>query len=185
MPVFLALAFLAVPIVEIALLIQVGGMIGVWNTVALVVLTAIIGAALLRAQGTKTLIAAQESLRRNEMPVVELFDGACLLVAGVLLLTPGFFTDTIGFLLFVPPLRRALRGWLFRFLSSRPGATIWVDGEVVRGGAAPGAPADDGRTIEGDFRRIDGARDDNDDDDDDSGGSSGPRSGDGQWGRRR
>jgi UPF0716 protein FxsA len=182
MPVFLALAFLAVPLVEIALLIQVGGMIGVWNTVALVVLTAVIGAALLRAQGTKTLIAAQESLRRNVMPVAELFDGACLLVAGVLLLTPGFFTDTIGFLLFVPPLRRALRGWLYRFLSSRPGATIWVDGEVVRG-APPGAPADDGRTIEGDFRRIDGARDEDDEDDD--GGGRGPRSGNGQWGGRR
>jgi len=182
MPAFLALVFLAVPIIEIALLIQVGGMIGVWRTVALVVLTAVIGAALLRAQGMKTLLAAQESLRRNVMPVAELFDGACLLVAGALLLTPGFFTDTIGFLLFVPLLRRALRGWLYRFLSSRPGATIWVDGEVVRGGAPPEPPGGDGRTIEGDFRRIDGAREDDDEDD---GGGRGPRGGNGKWGGRR
>jgi UPF0716 protein FxsA len=174
MPLFLAIVFLAVPIIEITMLIQVGGAIGVWRTVALVVLTAIIGAAMLRRQGLKTLMAAQESLARNEMPVAELFDGACLLVAGALLLTPGFFTDAVGFLLFVPPVRAAMRGVLARWLANRPNTTIIIDGEVVRRGDEPPPGPRDGRTIEADFRRVEDRKDDDEDPPADS-----------RWGRRR
>ena len=173
----IALAFIVVPIVEIAILIQVGGAIGAWRTVALIVITALIGTALLRAQGLRTLQAAQQSLQRNEMPVRELFDGACLLVAGVLLLTPGFVTDTFGLLLFVPPVRALLRSGLWRWLSTRPGTTIWVDGEVVREGR-PEPPRRDGRTIEGDWRRLEGGDGDEDD------GKGGGTGGGSRWGRR-
>jgi UPF0716 family protein affecting phage T7 exclusion len=105
---FLLIAFIAVPIVEIAVFIEVGGRIGVWSTVGVVILTAVMGTALLRQQGLSVLFRIQENLEANRMPVQELFDGVCLVLAGALLLTPGFVTDAIGFLLFVPPFRRWL-----------------------------------------------------------------------------
>lgn len=150
MALFLLAAFVIVPIIEIALFIEVGGWVGLWNTIALVVLTAIIGTALLRTQGLETLRRAQESAERNVFPVTELFDGLCLLVAGVLLLTPGFLTDTLGFLLLIPPVRRIVREWLWRVVSSGTGGRVWVNGEEVTGHGAEG----DGRTIEGDFHEI-------------------------------
>lgn len=104
--------FIAVPLIEIAVFIQVGGLIGLWPTIALVLVTAVVGTSLLRAQGLATLSRAQASMQRGEMPLREVFDGACLLVAGVLLLTPGFVTDAMGLLLFLPPVRAGLLGWL-------------------------------------------------------------------------
>ena len=102
----LLLAFVGIPFAEIALFIEVGGRIGLWPTLATVIGTAIIGTALLRLQGLSALRQLQSSLERGEMPVEHIFTGACLLVAGAFLLTPGFLTDTIGFLLFVPLIRR-------------------------------------------------------------------------------
>ena len=96
MAIVLLLAFVITPIVEIAVFIQIGGEIGLWPTLAIVVITAMAGTALLRAQGLATFAGAQESLARGEFPVRQVFDGACLLVAGALLLTPGFVTDGIG-----------------------------------------------------------------------------------------
>ena len=112
---FLLLLFIGVPLVEIAVFIQVGDVIGLWPTLAIVVLTAIAGSLLLRLQGASVLMRAQQALSRGEMPLAEVFDGACLLVAGALLLTPGFVTDTLGALLFVPAVRTALRRFLARF----------------------------------------------------------------------
>jgi UPF0716 protein FxsA len=102
---FLAI-FVAMPIIEIAVFIQAGELIGLWPTIGVVVLTAIIGTSLMRAQGLQTLAKAQRQMDQGEMPIGALFDGICILVAGVLLLTPGFVTDTFGFLLLVPPLRQ-------------------------------------------------------------------------------
>jgi len=150
MALFLLAAFITVPLIEIALFIEVGGRIGLWNTVALVVLTAVIGTWLLRAQGLETLRRAQESAARNVFPVAELFDGLCLLVAGLLLLTPGFLTDTLGFLLMIPPLRRIARDWLWHIVSRGGGGRVWVNGEEI----TPRGPAGDGRTIEGDFHEV-------------------------------
>jgi UPF0716 protein FxsA len=104
----LAVLFLVVPIVEIYLLIQVGQVIGAGWTIFLVVLTAVVGVALLRVQGLSTLHRAQQKMRHNELPAREILEGMGLLVAGALLLTPGFFTDTIGFLLLFPPTRLLL-----------------------------------------------------------------------------
>ena len=104
----LLLAFVGVPLAEIALFIEVGEWIGLWPTLATVIGTAIVGTALLRLQGLNALRQLQGSLERGEMPVEHIFTGACLLVAGAFLLTPGFLTDTLGFLLFVPFIRRLI-----------------------------------------------------------------------------
>ena len=102
---FLAI-FVAIPIIEIAVFIQAGELIGLWPTIGVVILTAIIGTSLMRAQGLQTLAKAQSQMDQGEMPIGAMFDGICILIAGVLLLTPGFVTDTMGFLLLVPPLRQ-------------------------------------------------------------------------------
>ncbi len=115
----LFLAFLLVPLLEIYLLIKVGGVIGAWPTVFLVVLTAVVGAFLLRLQGFSTLARMQAALARGELPAQELLEGAVLLVAGALLLTPGFFTDALGFCALVPKLRQALARWLMARLLAR------------------------------------------------------------------
>ncbi len=115
----LLLLFIAVPIIEIALFIELGGWLGLWPTLGLVVLTAIIGTTLMRQQGMSVLADAQQKMAQGEPPVASLFHGLCLLLAGVLLVTPGFFTDVVGFLLLVPPVRLALGLWLWRFLQSR------------------------------------------------------------------
>lgn len=105
---WLFIALVVVPIIEIALFIEVGGWIGLWPTIAIVILTALLGAVLLRHQGLAALGEVQERLRRREDPREPVVHGILILVAGVVLLTPGFFTDAIGFALLVPPVRSAL-----------------------------------------------------------------------------
>ncbi|WP_375183372.1 FxsA family protein [Marinobacter sp.] len=107
MSVFLFL-FIIMPIAEMAVLIKVGGMIGVLNTVGLVLLTAVIGAWLLRQQGLATLLKANQRLNSGELPAREVAEGLILAVGGALLLTPGFITDTVGFLCLIP----GTRHWL-------------------------------------------------------------------------
>ena len=107
--------FLVVPIIEIYLLIQVGQVIGAGWTIFLVVFTAVIGVWLLRIQGLSTLTRAQQKLQQNELPAREMLEGMGLVVAGALLLTPGFFTDTVGFFLLFPPTRI----WLVSRIASR------------------------------------------------------------------
>ena len=108
MPLLILALFIGIPLIEIYLFIQVGGSIGVWPTIGLVILTAVIGTALLRQQGLATLARAQADLDRQQLPVRELFNGVCLLIGGLLLLTPGFLTDALGFALLIPPLRAIL-----------------------------------------------------------------------------
>ena len=110
-----ATIFLIVPIIEIYLLIQVGQVIGAGWTIFLVVFTAVVGVGLLRIQGLSTLNRAQQKLQQNELPAREILEGMGLVIAGALLLTPGFFTDTIGFLLLFPPMRI----WLVSSIASR------------------------------------------------------------------
>ena len=110
MPLFLL--FLAVPLIEIALFILIGGKIGVFATLAMVLVTAIAGSALLRWQGMQTLNRIRHELENNRLPARPIADGAMIAVAGLLLLTPGFFTDFCGFMLFLPGVRSALWTWL-------------------------------------------------------------------------
>ncbi len=105
---WLFLILVAVPIIEIGLFIEVGGMLGLWPTLGIVVLTALIGTMLMRAQGISTLQRLQSNIEAGKNPTDPIAHGAFILVAGLLLLTPGFFTDTIGLLLLVPPVRKTL-----------------------------------------------------------------------------
>lgn len=141
--------FLIVPIFEIYLLIQVGGLIGVLPTIALVVFTAVVGAWLLRSQGFATLARVQATLARGEIPAIELLEGAMLLIGGALLLTPGFFTDAIGFICLIPVLRRGVISWAIRR------GIIHTD---IHGGARTTTDEFGSRTIEGEYRRDDEPR---------------------------
>lgn len=165
------LAFIAVPVIEIALFIQVGDRIGLWPTLAVVLLTAVVGTAMLRHQGLEALRRVQQSLAEDRLPVREMFDGLCLLVAGALLLTPGFMTDAIGFLLFVPPVRGLVAQAAVRYLLSH--GRVHVAGAGMHGGfhgAAPGGgpaagdgptagagrrPSGAGPVIDGEFQEVD------------------------------
>ena len=148
MGVFLLAAFIGVPLVEIAVFVEVGGVIGLWPTLGLVVLTAVLGAWQLRAQGLATLMRARNQVERGALPTRELFDGACLLVAGALLLTPGFVTDAAGFLLFFPPVRDILLGLLARHVQTRMQTRVFVDGEEVS------ADGPNGPVIDGEYRDV-------------------------------
>lgn len=124
----IAFCFLLVPVVEIYLLIQVGQVIGAGWTIVLVVLTAVIGVWLLRVQGLSTLTRAQRRLQENELPAREILEGMALVVAGAFLLTPGFFTDTIGFLLLFPPTRI----WLASLVVTRMVVSSPIQGQSRR-----------------------------------------------------
>ena len=154
---------IAVPMIEIAVFIEVGGRIGLGPTLVTVILTAVIGTALLRRQGLATLVRAQESMALGRFPVAEVFDGLCLLVAGALLLTPGFVTDAVGLLLFVPVVRAALRQALGRYLLASGRVTVWADGPEAAGNGGSGG----GTVIDGDFQEVPEPRDG------DGGGDSG------------
>jgi UPF0716 protein FxsA len=152
---FILLAFIAVPIIEIAVFLKVGGQIGTLNTILMIVITAIIGTWLLRSQGLMTLHRAQESLNQNVFPVAEVFDGLCLLFAGGLLLTPGFVTDGIGFLLFVPWFRGILRGLMWGYLARSGRAGAWTNPENPRGPGGNGPTGSSSGTIDGQYREVD------------------------------
>lgn len=112
---WLFLAFLAVPLIEIALFIQVGGAIGLWPTLGIVVLTAVLGTWLVRTQGAMAMGNLRKSFSELDDPTEPLAHGAMILLAGALLLTPGFFTDGVGFALLMPPVRHAA----FEYLRKR------------------------------------------------------------------
>lgn len=143
-------ALLVIPLLEIAAFVVIGGQIGVFPTLALVVVTAIIGSILLRVQGFGLLSRIQTEMDAGRVPARELVHGVMLLVAGILLLTPGFVTDAAGFLLFVPPVRDAV----WRFVRSRI-RVVRADGTTYDGDGAASGPGG-GRTIdldEDDFAR--------------------------------
>ena len=112
--------FITIPLVEIAILIKIGSIIGAGYTIALVIGTAFLGVSLLRIQGISTLAKVQANISRGQLPATELIEGLILLISGALLLTPGFFTDTIGFLMLVPTLRQRLAETFFvNFMKNR------------------------------------------------------------------
>ena len=141
----LFLLFLSVPLVELWFLIKVGGWIGALPTVALTVMTAVIGASLARLQGLKTLLRMRQTVARGETPAVEVIEGVLLLVAALLLLTPGFFTDALGFACLLPAIRRALAWWGLQRMT-----VVTPAGKTVRP-----AGKHEPRTLEGEFHRED------------------------------
>lgn len=147
------LVFVAVPILEIALFIQVGGFIGLWPTLLIVILTAIIGTTLMRIQGMTALARLRSRLEARQDPTGPIADGALILIAGMLLLTPGFFTDTVGLLLLMPPVRAALIGAIAARVSLRAGG-------IAAGGVRYEYEAQDnrprrGETIDADYEVLD------------------------------
>lgn len=138
----LLILFLVVPLAEIWVLIEVGSEVGAVATVGLVVLTAIVGAALMRSQGLAILFRARGAMAKGEVPALELLEGAVILIAGALLLTPGFITDAAGFACLVPSLRQRL---ILAGVRLRPGGP-----PRPRGHPEPGR-----RTLEGEYWRPD------------------------------
>lgn len=147
----LFIVFILAPILEMWLLIEVGSAIGALPTIACVVLTAMIGAALLRQQGVSTLLRARQRLDHGELPAREMLEGMLLAVGGVLLLTPGFITDALGLVFLLRPLRNALIDAVLRrgLVQVHPG-----------GFGGPGAGRSSARqdssahvTIEGEYRK--------------------------------
>jgi len=112
----LLILFITIPILELSLFLRLGSRIGIPATVAIVILTAILGAWLTKIQGLKTMARYQRAIQSGKIPHGELIDGLLILIAGALLLTPGFLTDTVGFLLLVPPVRKKVRGMLGAYL---------------------------------------------------------------------
>ena len=149
---WLFLAFLAIPLIEIGLFIQVGGMIGLWPTLGIVVLTAILGTILVRTQGALAMNNLRGSFSRLEDPSEPLAHGAMILISGALLLTPGFFTDAVGFALLMPPIRRAL----FGYLKKRIRVQRFEMGQEPRhqGRAGPFAHSDAGDVIDGQYTEV-------------------------------
>ncbi len=146
------LAFITIPIIEIAVFIQVGERIGVWPTIGIVIATAILGTAMLRQQGVSILFRIQENLAANRIPVHELFDGVCLVIAGALLLTPGFVTDSIGLLLFIAPLRRWIAGEIGKRFIAKANLQFSSDFQDGQGRSYP--DEGNGPIIDGDFQDI-------------------------------
>ena len=142
----LLILLLVVPLAEIYVLIEVGSEIGAVATVSLVVLTAVVGAALMRAQGLAILLRARATMARGEAPALELLEGAAILIAGALLLTPGFITDAVGFACLVPSVRQRL----ILAVAARPAGP--------RRNRAP-RPEHGRRTLEGEYRHEEDDRD--------------------------
>jgi UPF0716 protein FxsA len=115
----LFLAFVLVPPIEIGLFIAIGSRIGFWPTMAIVLLTAMIGANLVSRQGRGALVSIQAEFASGQFPAKTLAHGAMILVSGALLLTPGFLTDIVGFSLLSPQVRELLRKWGVRRWSNR------------------------------------------------------------------
>ncbi|MEM1149397.1 MAG: FxsA family protein [Pseudomonadota bacterium] len=150
----LFLMLLLVPIVEIGLFIEVGGWLGLWPTIAIVILTAVIGTVLLRQQGIAALADLQSRLSRGDDPGGALAHGAMILVAGILLLTPGFFTDTVGFILLFPPARAVLIRWLAARIQVAGSVHMASAGQST-GSAWPPGSRGPATTIDGEYESVD------------------------------
>ncbi|MEO0342523.1 MAG: FxsA family protein [Pseudomonadota bacterium] len=142
----LLLIFIVVPLIEITLFIQVGSLIGLWPTLAIVIATAFAGSFLIRAQGLEALGRINSSLQGADDPLDSLANGALILIAGIVLLTPGFFTDAVGLSLLIPSVRREA----IRYLGSKLKGNI----HVVTPGSSQGEPRPKDY-VEGEFTRID------------------------------
>jgi len=147
-PAFIFLLILVgAPLLELYVLIEVGSEIGALSTILISIFTAVLGAGLVRMQGLSVLFRVQQTMARGEVPALEMLEGAFLMMAGIMLLFPGFITDAIGFLILVPPLRRrVILAVLRRSGAMGPGS-----------GGAPSATTETDvhkiEIIEGEFRR--------------------------------
>ena len=128
----LFILFVIIPMIELSLLITVGSHIGLLNTIVIVILTAIVGAYMVKLEGLGVIYRIQQSMRDGIFPEDELIDGMMILVAGALLLTPGFFTDIIGFLMVIPFTRKHIRIFAMKYIKNKmpPGDIEITDFDV-------------------------------------------------------
>lgn len=115
----LLLLFILVPLIELYLFIKLDGIIGTAETIAIIIITGILGAWLAKAQGSRALLRLKQASAEGRLPHLEVIDGLIVLIAGAVLITPGFLTDTIGFLLLIPAVRSLLHGKLGAYLKSK------------------------------------------------------------------
>lgn len=141
--------FVLIPIAEVYAFINVGDEIGVLKTLLLCVATALIGGLIVRYQGLETLMKAKSSLRSGGIPLDAFFDGICIVIAGALLLTPGFVTDTFGFCLLIPPLRHGLKNMLIKSGKFNMAGNNQENSSFTR----PNTSNDD--IIEGNYEKVD------------------------------
>jgi len=147
------------PLIEIALLVKFGQLVGVWLTLVVVVGTAILGAGILQRQGFTTMMRTQEAMMRGEPPVGAMMDGAMMVMAGFFLILPGLITDTMGLLLLIPPVRHFVARRLVAGMFG--GADVHVEGfaresrQERRPGSGSRGVENGGPVIEGDFERLD------------------------------
>ncbi len=137
--------FLIIPIIEVYVLIKVGGIIGAGWTILLVVLTAVIGVNLLRQQGLSTLMRANRVMSQGQIPAMEMMEGLFLAVGGALLITPGFFTDAIGFICLLPFTRRRIIRYLLLNSTIKASYSVHQKNQSQQ----------DSHTIEGEYHRED------------------------------
>ena len=157
--ILLVAIFIIVPLAELYVIIQVGGVIGLGPTLVLLLADALLGSMLLRHQGRAAWVRFNRALAENRLPHKEVFDGVLIILGGALLITPGFITDIFGLILLIPPTRAIVRGVMSRIVRRRMamGATIWTMGRAQRpprqrptpngpgpgGGPPPRGPAPD------------------------------------------
>ena len=146
---WLFVLLLVVPIIEIALFIEVGGWLGLWPTLVIVTATALAGTLLLRSQGTATVRELQSSVSTGRNPLTLIAHGALILAAGIFLMTPGFFTDAVGLSLLIPPVRATIIAWASKRMTVH--SNINVDGKTY---TSANASRDD--TIDGDYSVVSG-----------------------------
>jgi len=149
------LFFIVVPVLELVLLVKTGQAIGVWATLGLVVAAAIAGAAVISRQSSTLVQRTLEAMSAGHVPAADVLDGLFLVVAGLLLLTPGLLTDVLAVLLMVPPLRRVIARWSIRAILQRGDA----EGDDESRSHSPAGQsrhrsAQDGPIIEGEFERL-------------------------------
>ncbi|MDZ5472488.1 FxsA family protein [Bacillus sp. 31A1R] len=111
---YILLLLIIIPAAEIGLLMLSGDILGIWTTIALIILTGILGAYLAKKEGLETIRKVQRQLNYGQMPGDAILDGICVLIGGTLLLTPGFITDTVGFLLLAPPTRNLFKPFIMK-----------------------------------------------------------------------
>ena len=156
MPFILLAILIGVPLLELVVIIKVGGAIGILPTILLLVGVGIVGTVLLRSQSMGALRRASEALSSGEPPVDSVIDGIGLLFAGALMLTPGFLTDILGLLLLIPAVRHKVGRSIFAWLARRAVVDVKVfRTKERRDSERPRSDPADGPLIEGEFTRID------------------------------
>ena len=143
------LLFILVPIFEIMVFIQMGGILGLWPTIGLVLLTAFVGASLVRSQGLATLMSVQTRLQQGELPAQQILEGVLLAAAGMLLLTPGFLTDALGMCVLLPQ----PRAWLAKQIMAKMVVKSGASGFHSGGGFSNGHSSSNGDVFDGEYQR--------------------------------